>query len=315
MDKRTVRLERFARSQKALMSTLGIASIQLAGRKDGNIDLIDAEFRSIAKRFPWIDMIVCGELAVHGPSPENAEPAGGSTEQRFRKIARETGKWLIPGSQFEARGDKIFNTSLVIDPQGEIVARYDKMFPFLPYEKGITSGVDPVVFDVPGAGRIGIAICYDMWFPEAMRTLAGMGAEAIILPTMTNTIDRDVEIAIARANAAVNQCYFIDVNVAGEQGNGRSVFYGPGGELLHECGTEREVSAFEIDFEQVRRARERGWHGLGQVLKSFRDAPARFPLHESSEARQRAMSGLGELRMPDRQTASQSDQADENSGK
>jgi len=293
------------------MSTLGIASIQLAGGKDNNIDLLDTEFRSIAKRFPWVDMIVCGELAVHGASPKNAEPAGGPTEQRFRKIARETGKWLIPGSQFEARGDKIFNTSLVIDPQGEIVARYDKMFPFLPYEKDIASGVDPVVFDVPGAGRIGIAICYDMWFPEAMRTLAGMGAEVIILPTMTNTIDRDVEISIARANAAVNQCYFIDVNVAGEQGNGRSVFYGPGGELLHECGTEREVSAFEIDFEQVRRARERGWHGLGQVLKSFRDAPVRFPLHESREARQQAMGGLGELRLPESQNASRSNSVDE----
>ena len=296
------------------MSTLGIASIQLAGGTDNNIDLLDTEFRSIAKRFPWVDMMVCGELAVHGASPKNAEPAGGPTEQRFRKIARETGKWLIPGSQFEARGDKIFNTSLVIDPQGEIVARYDKMFPFLPYEKDIASGVEPVVFDVPGAGRIGIAICYDMWFPEAMRTLAGMGAEAIILPTMTNTIDRDVELSIARANAAVNQCYFIDVNVAGEQGNGRSVFYGPGGELLHECGTEREVSAFEIDFEQVRRARERGWHGLGQVLKSFRDAPARFPLHESREARQQAMGGLGELRLPESQNASLSKSVDETSG-
>lgn len=296
------------------MSTLGIASIQLAGRKTDNIDLMEAEFRSIAKRFPWVEMIVCGELAVQGPNPAHAEPAGGPTEKRFQKIAREIGKWLIPGSQFEARGDKIYNTALVVNPQGEIVVRYDKMFPFLPYEKGIASGLDSVVFDIPGAGRIGIAICYDMWFPEAMRTLVGMGAEAIILPTMTNTIDRDVEVSIARANAAINQCYFIDVNVAGELGNGRSVFYGPGGELLHECGTEREVSAFEIDFEQVRRARDRGWHGLGQVLKSFRDAPARFPLHENQEARQQAMSGLGELRMPGQQRGVLPDEAEEIAG-
>lgn len=280
------------------MPTLGIASIQLAGRKNGNLELLETEFRSVAKRFPWVDLITCGELAVHGASPKAAEPAGGPTEQRFQKIARDLGVWLIPGSHYEARGDEIFNSSIVINPQGEIVIRYEKMFPFMPYEKGIASGKDPAVFDIPGVGRIGIAICYDMWFPEAMRTLAGMGAEMIILPTMTNTIDRDVEISIARANAAVNQCYFIDVNVAGELGNGRSVYFGPGGELLHQCGTEREISAFEVDFDQVRRARERGWHGLGQVLKSFRDAPARFPLHESPEARRAAFSNLGELAIP-----------------
>lgn len=282
------------------MTVLGIASIQLAGGKTDNLDLIEQEFRAVAKRFPWVDLVVCGELAVHGANPATAEASGGPTEMRFRSLARELGLWLIPGTQFETRDAKTYNTALIINPEGEIVARYDKMFPFLPYEKGVEPGLNPVVFDIPGAGRIGVAICYDMWFPEAMRTLAGMGAEAIILPTMTNTIDRDVEISIARANAAINQCYFIDVNVAGDQGNGRSVYFGPGGELLHECGTEREISAFEIDFEQVRRARSRGWHGLGQVLKSFRDAPARFPLHESPAARREAMANLGELVMPDR---------------
>jgi predicted amidohydrolase len=84
--------------------------------------------------------------------------------------------------------------------------------------------VTPVVFDVPGAGKIGIAICYDVWFPEASRTLAAMGAEVILVPTMTNTIDRDVELSIARSTAAINQCIVVDVNVGGEQGFGRSVF-------------------------------------------------------------------------------------------
>jgi transcriptional regulator with PAS, ATPase and Fis domain len=54
-----------------------------------------------------------------------------------------------------------------------------------------------------------------MWFPETTRTLAWMGAEVVIHPTMTNTIDRDLELAIARTNAAVNQCWFVDVNCAG----------------------------------------------------------------------------------------------------
>ena len=72
-----------------------------------------------------------------------------------------------------------------------------------------------MVFDVPSVGRFGVSNCYDMWFPETTRTLAAMGAEVILHPSMTNTIDRDVELAIARTNAAINQCYFFDINVAG----------------------------------------------------------------------------------------------------
>lgn len=285
------------------MSTLGIAAIQIAGNKSGNLPLIEREIRGAVKRMPWVSMVVFGELAVHGADPSHAEPAGGPTEARLCAIARELEIWLIPGSHYEQRGDKVFNTTPVISPEGEIIARYDKMFPFLPYEKGVAPGESYVTFDVPGAGRFGIAICYDMWFPELVRTLACQGMEALIIPTMTNTIDRDVELAIARSNAAVNQCLVIDVNVAGEQGNGRSVFYGPGGELIHECGTGRDIAAIELDFAQVRRARERGWHGLGQVLKSFRDMPAEYPMHADADARREALGGLGPLEVPGRGSA------------
>ncbi|WP_411815908.1 carbon-nitrogen hydrolase family protein [Hyphococcus sp. DH-69] len=280
------------------MATFGIAAIQTAGRKNGNFDLVEREVRSAAKRFPWIDLVTLGELVIHGADTAFAEAPEGPTEQRCAALAKELGIWFQPGSYYEKRDGEIFNVAPVFNPDGEIVAKHDKLFPFLPYEKNVAYGKNYTVFDVPGKGRIGLAICYDMWFPEAIRTLAAMGAEVILLPTMTNTIDRDVELSIARANAAVNQCYFIDVNVAGEQGNGRSVFYGPGGELLHECGTGAEVIPLELDFEQVRRARDRGWHGLGQVMKSFRDAPLAFPMHADAEHRRAALSDLGQLAMP-----------------
>ena len=280
------------------MQNLSIASLQLAGAKSGNLDLVIREITSIAKVYPWIDMVVVGELAICGASLDNAEAAGGPTEQKLQALARETGLWLIPGSLHEQRDDKIYNTTPVINPAGEIVARYDKLFPFLPYEKGVEPGKNYVVFDVPGAGRIGIAICYDIWFPEAIRTMTSLGAEVIIAPTMTNTIDRDVELAIARANAAVNQCYFLAVNVAGEQGNGRSVFYGPGGDLIHLSGAAREIVLIDVDFDKVRNDRERGWHGLGQVMKSFRDAQVEFPMHVDPAVRKAALAKLGPLQMP-----------------
>ncbi|WP_084331890.1 carbon-nitrogen hydrolase family protein [Hyphomonas adhaerens] len=282
------------------MSRLGVAAIQTAGEATGNLELIEQEVRSAARRFPWLSMIALGELAIHGASPEKAERAGGATEQRLQSLAAETSLWIIPGSLYEDRDGQVFNTTPIIDPTGQIIARYDKMFPFLPYEKGVASGNSYVVFDVPGAGKVAVAICYDIWFPELVRTLAAMGAEVIIVPTMTNTIDRDVELAIARANAAISQCFVVDLNVAGQQGNGRSVIYGPGGDLIYEAGAGREIMALELDLEQVRSARSRGWNGLGQVMKSFRDMPGRFPLHESVDARSEAMRDWGALEMPTR---------------
>ena len=154
------------------------------------------------------------------------------------------------------------------------------------------------MFDVPGKGRFGVSICYDMWFPETTRTLAWMGAEVILHPVMTNTIDRDVELAMARASAATNQCYFFDINVAGRLGYGRSMVSGPGGEVMHQAGAEREIIPVEVDFDYVRRVRERGWHGLGQVLKSFRDGGHAFPQY-AGDAASAALSRLGPLVKPD----------------
>jgi predicted amidohydrolase len=288
------------------MATLGLAAIQTSGRKSGNLDLIEKEVEAATKRFPWLSMIVLGELAIHGANPAFAEVEGGETETRLCALARRLGVWLVPGSLYVKRGQDVFNSTPVISADGAVVARYDKMFPFLPYETGVRPGENYVVFDMPGAGRLGVVICYDIWFPEVTRTLAAMGAEVILVPTMTNTIDRDVELSIARTTAAINQCIVIDVNVAGEQGFGRSVFYGPGGETIHECGSGAEVAALELDFEQVRRARTRGWHGLGQTLKSFRDMPAAYPFHADAEKRKAELAQLGPLEIPARPGARQS---------
>jgi predicted amidohydrolase len=157
-----------------------------------------------------------------------------------------------------------------------------------------------VVFDVPRVGRFGVSICYDMWFPETTRTLAWMGAEVIIHPTMTNTIDRDIELAIARSSAAVNQCYFVDINCAGGLGNGRSIVVGPDGAVIHQAGIGDEVIPVELDLGLVRRSRERGLLGLGQVLKSFRDSEVRFPPYVEARGSSAALEALGPLTLPGR---------------
>jgi len=285
------------------MRRFGLAALQLELSPGNNLEAIAAEIASVRRRFPWVDMVALAELATHGVALDRAEPMPGPTEERYRAIAREHGLWLQPGSLYERAGERIYNTAPVIDPAGNVVARHRKIYPFLPYEQGVASGGGHTVFDVPGVGRFGVSICYDMWFPETTRALAWMGAEVILHPSLTNTVDRDVEIAIARASAATNQCYFVDVNCAGKLGFGRSSAFGPGGEALHVAGSGREVIALEIDLDVVSAVRERGWNGLTQTLKSFRDTNVSFPPYAPDGRRGGVFAKLGPLERPDRRAS------------
>lgn len=252
------------------MSHFSIAGLQLASSYGNNLAQIAKEITNCKKRFPWLDMLVIGELNSFGPEKKYAEPLPGPTEEFYCELAKTNNIWLIPGSHYEKSGEQIFNTASVINNSGEVVTRYRKIFPFCPYEQGVESGEEIVVFDVP-QGRIGLAICYDLWFPEVARCMAKEGAEVMIYPTMTGTIDRAVELNLAKATAATNQCYVFAINTAGELGNGQSIVVGPEGNEIYSAGELQEIIPVEIDFAHVRRNRERGLHQLGQPLKSYRD--------------------------------------------
>jgi len=279
-----------------------IAGLQLELPWGNNLDLLIEEIRAAKARLPWLNMIVLGELNCYVAATTAAEPMPGAAEDAFRRVARDNNVWLVPGSLFESNGGRVYNTTPVIDPRGNVVTRYRKMFPFAPYEQGVTPGDAFAVFEVPGVGKFGISICYDIWFPEHARTLAWMGAEVILNPSLTNTIDRDLELALVRATAAQNQCYVFNVNGAGRAGFGRSIVCGPGGDVLHQASSAREVFALELDLDVVTRTRERGWHGLGQVVKSFRDNTVSFPPYAES-ARSATFDALGPLGKPQAEQA------------
>lgn len=284
------------------MGHFAIAGLQLelpAG--EDNRARIRARVDALMATFPWVEMIVWSELAIFGPSPAFAQVMPGPTEDELRELALKHGVWLVPGSLFEKKDGHVFNTCPVIDPHGQVVGRYRKLFPFRPYELGVEPGDEFLVFEVPHVGRFGVSICYDLWFPETARTLAVMGAEVILHPVMTTTIDRDVELAIARATAATNQCFVFDINGAGGIGNGRSTVVGPAGEVLHLSGTAEEVIPLEIDLGAVRRSRELGLLHLGQPLKSFRDRKVAFTIYqEGAGGRGGYLDQLGPLVKPRR---------------
>ncbi len=120
----------------------------------------------------------------------------------------------------------------------------------------------------------------------------------ILHPALTTTIDRDVELAMARATAAMNQCFVVEVNGAGDLGNGRSIIVGPAGDVLHQAGTSEEIIPLELDLDRVHRSREIGLRGLGQPLKSFRDTRVSFPAY--APAASPFLQSLGPIRRPER---------------
>ena len=263
------------------MRSFGIAGVQMhVSAGHSNVDMMKFKIDVLMSIYPWVQMVVFSELCAHGPLTQYASEFPNADVEAFQKIARKYGIWLLPGSMFEKENGKIYNTACVINPEGEIVGKYRKMFPFFPYEEGVEPGSDFCTFDVPEVGKFGVSICYDMWFPETTRTLATMGAEVILHPTLTGTIDRDIELSIARASAAINQCYFIDVNGLGAGGNGKSIVCGPDGRVLHQSGQIEEFFPMEINLDQVKNSRERGVLRLGQPLKSFRDSLSEFTIYQ-----------------------------------
>jgi deaminated glutathione amidase len=282
----------------------GVAGLQLhISGKESNLPYLASRVDQVAALFPWVEMVIFSELAAYGPSTARAEPLPGPGENAFQEMAEKHRLWIVTGSIYEKRKDGIYNTASVVDPSGRVVGRHRKLFPFLPYEKGVESGTEFLVFDVPAVGRFGVSICYDGWFPETTRTLVAMGAEVIVHPSLTGTVDRDVELAIARASAATNQCFFLDINGLGAGGVGRSILVGPDGDVLHEAGAGEELIPLELDLERVRRARERGLKTLGQPLKSFRDREVRFGVYDprwKGGNDERYFDTLGPLKKPGR---------------
>lgn len=282
------------------MTPFAVAGVQmyinaLQPNVDGMIHRLDV----LMARFPWTQMVLFSELAPFGPLTKTALPLHNEAIDRFREAAVKHNIWLIPGSMFENTEDgEIYNTSTVLNPQGETVAIYRKMFPFRPYEAGVEAGTGFCVFDVPEVGRFGLSICYDIWFPETTRQLTSQGVEVLLHPVLTGTTDRDAELAIARATAAQFQCYVIDVNGLGAGGVGRSCVIDPAATVLHQSAGQEDMFPLELDLNQVRRQRETGMKGLGQVLKSFRDRSVDFSVYDRSSGTDSYLHQLGPLETP-----------------
>jgi len=150
------------------------------------------------------------------PAANSNEP-GGPAYEFLRRTARERRIHLHGGSIAEKDGERLFNTTLVFDPDGREIARYRKIHLFdittpdgSGYQESATFGAGEKVVTCEARGvRIGLAICYDLRFAELFLALRRAGAEMIFLPAaFTRETGKDHWEVLVRARAIETQCWF-----------------------------------------------------------------------------------------------------------
>jgi predicted amidohydrolase len=188
----------------------------------------------------------------------------------FRELARKLSIYLHIGSlAVKATSDKAANRAFLIDPHGEIVARYDKIHMFdvdlaggesYRESRSYKPGDLAVVHDLPW-GRLGITICYDLRFPALYRALAEAGASFLAIPSaFTRQTGEAHWHVLNRARAIENGCYVLAAAQGGKHENGRETFghslvVDPWGRIVAEGSTEPSVIMAEIDPAEVAAAR------------------------------------------------------------
>jgi predicted amidohydrolase len=203
-------------------------------------------------------------------------PGEGPIQAFLARTAKELGLWIIGGTiplKVGEQTDKVAAASLVFDDQGRCLTRYDKIHLFdvdIPdrderYRESATiaAGTDTVVVSTP-IGRIGLAVCYDVRFPELFRSLSRQGAEVLSLPSaFTAPTGRAHWELLVRARAVENLCYVLAPAQSGAHANGRetwgdSMIVDPWGHVLDRvAGAGPGLAVAEIDRTLQHEVRER----------------------------------------------------------
>jgi predicted amidohydrolase len=168
---------------------------------------------------------------------------------------------LVAGSLFTRSGGEIFNHAMVLRG-GQPIATYRKMHLFagLGEDAALTAGSDLSTFETP-LGTAGLALCYDLRFPELFRRLQSRGVSLLVVPAQWPGPRIEHWRLLARARAVENLSHLIGVNVASlpeiDRLHGHSLVVGPWGDVLWEAGEGEELGIVDLRAEAVAEARER----------------------------------------------------------
>ena len=196
------------------------------------------------------DVILLPELWSTGyyPTPvENfADVDGRRTTEFLCAAAEKFSVNIIGGSVIVDSGGKIFNRCIVANRRGELVAAYDKthLFSFADEDKVFNAGDKISTVELDGV-RCGLAICYDLRFPEFMRKLALAGAEIIFIPAAWSLKRLTPRRILTKARAIENQIFVVFANSSGV-----SEVVNPRGEVVAESGRGEEILTADIDLSE-----------------------------------------------------------------
>ncbi len=258
--------------RKGKMTIYQLAIVQMDSGPDRTANLARLESLIAASAEEGANLVALPETVnaiVSGSFSQVAEPIPGFSIEALAKLARRHGIWLHCGSIVEQNpGGLPWNTSVLLNPEGNIVATYRKLHlfdvnidngPRVRESDNFSSGHEISSIQTP-LGKFGFTICYDLRFPELFRSLALSGAEVIFVPAnfTQNTGRRHWE-TLLRARAIENACYIIAPAQCGSkpqyQAHGHSLAIGPDGEILASLANDEGVALTLIDLEKVREAR------------------------------------------------------------
>ena len=255
------------------MALMGVVQMNSGGNKKENLRKAEVLLREGVER--GVRFLALPEnFSFMGKDSEKIEVAedleNGETVDFLRRFAADHGVWLLGGTiPLKAGEKKVHNTSLLIDDQGKVAARYDKihLFDVQLDEKEVyresdfvQGGTHPVVAETPW-GKAGLSICYDIRFPELYRKLVEAGAEFIFLPAaFTQRTGKDHWEVLVRARAIENQVYMIapaqvGVHPGGRMTHGDSMIVDPWGKVTARAGEGDTVVSAELDPAQCERVR------------------------------------------------------------
>ncbi|MFG3496161.1 carbon-nitrogen family hydrolase [Streptomyces sp. NPDC047928] len=243
--------------------------IQIAVDPDESVDVRRRRVASLVGEQREADIVVLPELWPVGAFAyesfaTEAEPLRGPTCAAMAAAAVEARVWLHAGSVVERAPDgRLYNTSLVFAPDGELVRTYRKIHRF-GFDTGeavlMAAGDELVTVPLPEL-PFGVATCYDLRFPELFRGLVDAGARAFVVPAGWPARRREHWTLLARARAVENQSYVLACGTggthAGVEQAGHSVVVDPWGEVLAEAGTGEEVLTVDLDPAEVTATRDR----------------------------------------------------------
>lgn len=245
-----------------------VSSIQLEIKDDRTKQETTTHVLSMMDKCKGDDLIVLPELWNVGffnyDNYKNyAESIDGETASIISNKAKELEVYVYSGSFVEKQGDNYYNTSILFDREGKNIAEYRKihLFSYKCREPEIlTPGTDIIVVDTE-FGRIGLATCYDLRFPELFRKMAvEMGAEYFLVTSGWPYPRIEAWNVLNQARALENTCYLISCNAAGICKGirlaGHSQIVDPWGNVLAGTGYEEAIVKAEISREELLRIRK-----------------------------------------------------------